>query len=375
LGSGARFGNAGALAWKFTMNPSVLYKATRNMLSAVEINFNRMAGWEFIPVDPRILSIETSSYCNLKCRFCAYVKKQSPKVSMTDAFFEDVVQQAVGMDYRSFELTPCTGDIFMDRHIFNKFRFLERHPEVESYLFFTNFTIPRKSDVENLFQLEKLRHLTVSIYGHDLPSFVAVTKSTETVYKRLIANLETLLACYRAKPIPLEICVRSTRDAPRLPTSDLTRLVEKFKRAGVSVRKTNVYNNWGGYITQEDVKGLAIDVTSSEAMYKNGACVKLFTSVLVMATGIVNGCACRDVDATLRIGDLNKTPLREIISARNTAYMQLIEEQQRGEFRPVCQSCDFYKSIYHKRAEYVRNGMAMQSMEEFKTRLAAAAGR
>jgi MoaA/NifB/PqqE/SkfB family radical SAM enzyme len=354
---------------EIAMNPAVLFKATRNMLSAVEINVNRLARREFIPISPHVLNIETSSYCNLKCKFCAYEKKQSARVSMKDAVFEDCIRQAVDLGYRSFELTPCTGDVFMDRHIFNKLRFLEQHPGVESYLFFTNFTIPRKTDVAALFQLSKLKHLTVSVYGHDLPSFVAITKSTETVYKRLVSNLETLLALHTARPLPIEIAIRSTRDAPRLATSDLTRLLKRFERAGVKVRKANVYNNWGGYITQDDVRGLAIDVTSTEAMYKSGACVKLFTSVQVMATGIVNGCACRDVDATLRIGDINETPLRNIISTRNPAYMQLIDEQQRGEFRPVCKSCDFYKSIYHMRAEYLRNRMATQSMDEFKTRL------
>lgn len=352
-----------------TMNPAVLFKATRNMLSAVEISLNRRAGREFIPISPDVLNIETSSYCNLKCKFCAYEKKASPKVSMKDAVFEDCIRQAVALGYRSFELTPCTGDVFMDRHIFNKLRFLEQHSAVESYQFFTNFTIPRKTDIEELFQLSKLKHLTVSVYGHDLASFIAITKSTETVYKRLLSNLETLLALHIARPLPIEVAVRSTRDAPRLATSDLARLVKRFKRAGVKVRGSNVYNNWGGYITQEDVRGLAIDVTSTEAMHKNGACVKLFTSVQVMATGIVNGCACRDVDATLRIGDINKTPLRDIISTRNPAYMELIEEQQRGEFRAVCRSCDFYKSIYHMRAEYLRNRMATQSLDEFKTRL------
>ena len=42
-------------------------------------------------------------------------------------------------------------------------------------------------------------------------------------------------------------------------------------------------------------------------MYEGGACVRLFTTVQVMATGIVNGCACRDADATLRLGDLNES--------------------------------------------------------------------
>ena len=38
-----------------------------------------------------------------------------------------------------------------------------------------------------------------------------------------------------------------------------------------------------------------------------------------MATGIVNGCAWWDVDATLRIEDLHETPLAEILSIENDA--------------------------------------------------------
>jgi hypothetical protein len=71
----------------------------------------------------------------------------------------------------------------------------------------------------------------------------------------------------------------------------------------------------------------------------------------------------------LRIGDLNKTPLREIISSRNSAYMQLIDEQQERRFRPICKSCDFYQSIYHNRRSYRRNGVKTQSLAEFKAAL------
>ena len=107
-------------------------------------------------------------------------------------------------------------------------------------------------------------------------------------------------------------------------------------------------------------------------MYKRGACAHLFTTYQIMATGIVNGCACRDVDATLRIGDLNEAPLHKILSPDNPAYMALIEEQQRGDFRPVCKSCDYYKSIYHMRMSRRKDGSEFQSIEEFKDRLRVA---
>ena len=48
-----------------------------------------------------------------------------------------------------------------------------------------------------------------------------------------------------------------------------------------------------------------------------------------MADGIVNGCGVKDPEASLRIGDLNEKPLREIISTRNPAYMKLIGAAER----------------------------------------------
>jgi MoaA/NifB/PqqE/SkfB family radical SAM enzyme len=353
------------------MNPHVVAKSAKNLLAALEIKFDRSIGRECAPARMDILCIETTSACNLKCRLCGYVKKHSPRISMKDAMFESCIAQAVGLGFRHFDLTPCTGDLFMDRRIFNKFRILEDNSDVEGFHFFTNLSIPKPEQIERMVGLNKVEKITVSIYGHDLESFVAITQSTAKVYARLLANLETLYGLLDRKKFHLEFGFRTTRDAPRSPTSDLMRLLERFKQRGVKVRGSHVYNNWGGYITQDDVQGLAIDIAGTEDTYKNGACVYLFTSVQVMASGIVNGCACRDVDATLRIGDIRETPLREILSTSNPAYMQLIDEQQRGAFRPVCQSCDFYKSIYHHRSRDRNEGRGLQSIQQFKDRMDA----
>ena len=74
--------------------------------------------------------------------------------------------------------------------------------------------------------------------------------------------------------------------------------------------------------------------------------------------------ACRDTEATLRIGDLREAPLASILSPRNPAYAQLIIEQQAGNFRPVCQGCDFYKSIYRTTAAARKRGR-FRTLAEF----------
>jgi MoaA/NifB/PqqE/SkfB family radical SAM enzyme len=354
------------------MNVPAVADYLRNLVIRAEIGLNHVLGRQFIQRDRTLFHIETSSACNLKCRFCAYTKKSSPTVSMTYERFVDVVGQALELGYRRFELTPCTGDVFMDRTIWRKLEFLEQHPLVHAYEFFTNFTVPKPEAVRQLASLRKLRHLTISIYGHDAESFKKIAASPEKLYTRLVVNLEALLAIVPELSFELALALRTTRKGMRGATSDLLTLVERFRAAGVEIWVApGVYNNWGGYISQKDVEDLDMYIHSTESTYKYGACEKLFNSVQVTASGVVNACACRDVDATLRIGDVTKTPLSDIVSPENPEYMKIIEEQQRGEFRQICRSCDFYKSIYHHRSHYRREGIATMSLDEFKRQIAA----
>jgi MoaA/NifB/PqqE/SkfB family radical SAM enzyme len=352
------------------MSVSAVANYLRNLAIRAEIGVNRALGRQFIQRDRTLFHIETSSACNLKCRFCAYTKKSTPTVSMSYDAFVDVVRQAVELGYRRFELTPCTGDVFMDKTIWQKLEFLEQHPQVAAYEFFTNFTIPKPEAVERLAALKKLRHLTVSVYGHDLQSFIKIAGGTAKLYTRLIANLEKLLAIRSRVSFELAIGLRSSRRRPKGATSELLDLIERFRAAGVDIWVApGVYNNWGGYISQKDVEGLDMYINSTEATFKHGACEKLFNSVQVTASGVVNACACRDVDATLQIGNVKTTPLADIVSPENPEYMKIIEEQQRGEFRPICRSCDFYKSIYHHRSHYRRDGIATMTLSEFKQQI------
>jgi MoaA/NifB/PqqE/SkfB family radical SAM enzyme len=353
------------------MNPAVIARHGRNLLSMVEINSNRLVGREIVPMELDYLSIEPTGACNLKCSFCGYVKKESPKISMKNDRFADYIGQAVAMGYRRYKLTPSTGDIFMDRRIFDKLMFLEEHPGVEEYQFYTNFTIPDAEDIARLMRLKKLKFMIISVYGHDRESFVKIAKGSNKVYQRLLANLETLLPLVDQRSGVLEIAIRSTRTMPRTSNTDLLELLARYKAAGIPVRRSQLYHSWGGKITSEDLQGMDIDVMDSSKIYKKGACVLLFTGVQIMATGVVHACACVDVDASLKIGDLNEQPLREILSTRNPLYAEIIDEQQRGMFRPVCRDCGFYKSIYHNRSQYRKESIPTSSIAEFKVALDA----
>lgn len=251
------------------MRLRIVEQKLKKIAVRVEIAVNRLLGREFIPVDLGAFNLETTSLCNLKCRFCAYEKKESPRVSMENDTFADVVDQVTRLGFDRFHLTPCTGDVFMDPHLFEKLLFLDAHSKVRGYHFFSNLTIPTPGQLLRLMELRKFERMTISVYGHDEASFIAITKSTPKVYRRLLANLETILEHLGRWPFKIFLGHRSSFDAVSHDASDLTELLGRFKKAGIGVHASHgIYNNWGGYITQEDVAGLNMHITPADGTVK-----------------------------------------------------------------------------------------------------------
>lgn len=82
--------------------------------------------------------------------------------------------------------------------------------------------------------------------------------------------------------------------------------------------------------------------------HKRGPCHRLLTSPVILADGRVNACACRDVEASLVVGDASKQPLGEIF---NGAPLRELIDRHEGpleQWPEVCQKCTYYDSVYPK---------------------------
>ncbi len=241
--------------------------------------------------------------------FCAYGKKQSPQSD--DA--ERVVPPAPSVSrsnwaYNDYDLTPCTGDVFMDRHLFDKLTFLDETPGVKGYGFYTNFAVPRLKDIDRLAALKKLSGIGISVYGHDLDTFLKISRTTEAnLSSAWCAISKQILAIHQRQKFQMHVALHAGARLPSRPQERdhrSARPLQGSRRFDQAVEKC-LTTTGAATCTQDDVRGLPIRVIVGEdAVYKNGACVRLFTTIQIMATGIVNGCACRDADATLQLGDL-----------------------------------------------------------------------
>jgi MoaA/NifB/PqqE/SkfB family radical SAM enzyme len=331
------------------INPN-FFILTKKYVNIVEMNFNAALGRHFL-FPPRLrITIETSGLCNLSCKFCAYSKKELAKVIMPLNLFQEVVNQAAEMGFSIINLTPLTGDVFMDKGIIEKMQYLDNHPKIKGYDFFTNFVVPDEQKIKELFGLRKLNFMHVSLYGHDEKSFCEITRATKKEYHRLVRNLKCLYELYdRNNSFSIQMNWRSVPDFSEksLPKSELQEIVLNFEKTyGIVCENIFLYTNWGGEVTNEDVKDVGLRVNDGSNVYKKGLCNLIFHFGGVLADGRVDACVCRDVNGSLVVGDINKEPLSHILSLNNPLYADIIQEQMESKFRPVCQSCDLYQSLY-----------------------------
>jgi len=347
----------------------------------IYIKINRYFNRQFIPDIKKSINIETTSICNLGCKFCGYHKRDlamHPLKTMSKENFIHLVNQSANLGYRNIGLSPTTGDVFMDKSFFEKINYIDEHGKIEGYYFYTNFIPIKNTDIEKLFNLKKLDFLGISIYGHDLKTFVAFADSSKNAYDVLVKNLKELNFLISKKNFTFKILIghRTEKNFDINSINQKSELVFEIKKLiknkNVDYEYTAEYNNWGGIIGDNDVKNLDINF-NKKPFKKEGSCSLIYSRMIIGSNGELNACACRDANYTLSIGNVFKDDLKKIISSDNKKYLELIDRQEKNDFPDVCKSCDFYSSIYsykHKTG-YARDKGKFINLKKYKEILKA----
>jgi len=324
---------------------------------------NKLLKREYIlPVLNRI-NIETTSICNLKCGFCAYDKRDlnsHPRTTMSRELFQRSITEASKLGYKRIGLTPTTGDAFMDKGFIEKLEVIEADDIIDSCYFYTNFIPCSESQIESLFSFKKFFLLAISIYGNDEESFCKFTKGNSVGYKKLVSNLNFLSNLLDSKKLHFEIRINQRCKEGFYLSEDNNELSRAIKnlakkdKVAISHTYTHIYDNWGGKVSQEDVKDFGVDLKEGH-FRKMGPCTMIFSRLNIGANGTVNACHVRDADYTLKIGNIKEKSLKEILSSKNEKYLEIINAHKSGNLPKVCKSCDVYSSIYEYpgRSDYV----------------------
>jgi radical SAM protein with 4Fe4S-binding SPASM domain len=125
-----------------------------------------LAGRERVPALPVEYIVETTAKCNLYCPMCPRETHKQPKEDMTDKVFEALVQGSAAT--AEHMMLIGLGEPFMDRKIFDRIGYCERHGI--STLLSTNGTFLDEKAAARLLD-SPLAHITLSFDGASKETF------------------------------------------------------------------------------------------------------------------------------------------------------------------------------------------------------------
>ncbi|MDV2502419.1 MAG: radical SAM protein [bacterium] len=299
---------------------------------------------------PLYLSVETTSVCNARCIFCAYPDMKRPKQIMTPEAFEDVIEQYVAMGGGSVNLTPIVGDPLIDPHFHQRLEVLGRYPQITEVVFFTNAIELKADKIKAIIECGNWLRTTISIAGTTRETYADLmgVDKFDRVRANTLSFLETNLA--NGNPHPIGVVFRSPHGPETLakdPSPFLHEVNAYAEKGACQIFFHEEMDTWSGDIPAERLTSRGFVIR--KPTHRSAPCALLYYMPTVLADGRVNACACRDVEATLIIGDVKSESLEAIWNGQ--ALREIRDAHWRGDFPDVCQTCDAYVPLDEKLAD------------------------
>lgn len=292
-----------------------------------------------VGIRPHTLYIEGTNICNARCVFCAYPQMERPKATMPMEIFRKVVDEYLALGRGEIDLTPIVGDPFVDKHLFERLDLLAARADVTGFHFYTNAILMKPESIARLAGYDGRFTIFCSFGGFDRETYRVVMGVDK--FGEAMANIRALIEAKKATGSAINVQVNL-----RIPKGNRTGefadyLLERQAAGLIHVDGVDTFDNWGGHISDAALAGAGLVPTP--APVHRGPCFRLLTGPTVLADGRVNACCCRDVEATLIIGDVRERPLKDILSGPE--IKELIRRHERGDFPEACRICTRYETI------------------------------
>lgn len=297
---------------------------------------------------PVSLSVELTNVCNANCVFCAYQYDKRKKTSLDEALFRKALAEFKTIGGRRVNLTPHLGELFVDRDIIRKLRYIKElgFKEVSTY---TNASLLHHFGLEDL-----LRSGLTEILISTAPLWEDVYRKIyrNNNYQKVLNNISELLKTFRrlsdnhdpemtVERIAIEF--RSERSLPECAQSaDFQKFVKPYLTSRIHLGNFNRYDAWSGVITPDQ---LIPGMTIKNAQFPKRLPCGRTSHIQVGVNGEVRLCGCRvDVNAAedeLTIGDIRKNSLKELYNSEKVRKIK--DSFYANRLLDVCKKCSWYE--------------------------------
>ena len=286
-----------------------------------KILWSFLRGAERVPALPVEYIVETTAKCNLYCPMCPRETHKQPKEDMTDQIFERLVQGAARTGEHMMLIG--LGEPFMDRKIFERIEFCQRHGVAT--LLSTNGTFLDEAMAQRLLD-SSLQHITLSFDGASKETFEYYRKGAR--FEKVRDNFVRFCRMKHARGAKLQIVVQMVRMPGNAHEAD------EFKRFWSQIEGVDQVR------IKEDETNLVQPEKSPRATSLTRRCHYLWRGAMyVKHDGRVFPCCQSYALDGEPVGDLREQPLEEIFNSDEMRRLRRAHTQGRAIEIDMCARC------------------------------------
>ncbi|MBZ5633590.1 MAG: radical SAM protein [Acidobacteriia bacterium] len=286
-----------------------------------QILWSFLRGAERVPALPVEYIVETTAKCNLYCPMCPRETHKQPKEDMTDQIFERLVEGAARTGEHMMLIG--LGEPFMDRKIFERIEFCQRHGVAT--LLSTNGTFLDEAMAARLLD-SRLQHITLSFDGASKETFEHFRKGAR--FEKVRDNFVRFCRMKHARGAKLQIVVQMVRMPGNADE------VGEFRRFWSQIEGVDQVR------VKEDETNLVQPENSKRATSIKRRCHYLWRGAMyVKHDGRVFPCCQSYALDGAPVGDLREQPLEDIFNSDEMLRLRRAHVQGRAAEIDMCARC------------------------------------
>tara|TARA_B100000963_G_scaffold360782_1_gene393091 strand:+ start:3247 stop:4260 length:1014 start_codon:yes stop_codon:yes gene_type:complete len=297
-----------------------------------QFNYKRQVLGEVLPLEaPYVIYIESSSYCNLECKFCPHhiSKNELIKKNMSVDLFRKFVQ-----DLKDFKGKPklirfCgLGDSLFNKKFVEIVKIAKENKIADRLELITNGILLNDEIMPRLGKF--LDRVIVSIEGLDDEDYKKYTLR-KVDFSKLVLKLKKFSELKSKAKLHIKI-----HNSAVLTKDRQNKFFETFSNIADEIYIENLVNLW-----PEVESNLGLEAGhrfDGKDLNDVKVCPQIFKSMQINSDGRVMPC-CIDWKGANLIGDINKASVKDIWNGKELHELRMKHlEGKRNEFSP-CKGC------------------------------------
>lgn len=276
-------------------------------------------------LNPGVVQIENTNYCNAKCIMCPHVVMKRKKKHMSLDDFKKILSNTLSHHKASRLIITGFGEPLIDPGVIEKIKFVNQSYPESKIEIYTNASVLTQDLANKILQL-KIHKINFSVNGTKRLYQKIMGLNYDNTEKNILHFLKQKKDQKLKYPLT-NISLMVMKDNEK----DVNNFLEQWKNKSDSIM---VYSpsNWAGK--------LKIDTVTNAVPFpkKRWPCLALFKNITVDVDGNVIMC-CRDYESVVKFGNLKKQTIKQIRSSPK--FQTLLDQHKDHNFSAkVCNTCD-----------------------------------